>query len=127
MMSADRNTEVFQRLADILELERELLEAGRAADIASLIEEKMEALQDFEATLKSGGLTRASQAEIRSAEKIIQMAEENAAHMEAVRNGLRHAIRRLENLNSSAHVGSYGRGGAQLSFTNAAGVFNRKA
>ncbi len=126
-MSIDPSARVFQRLSDILELERELLETGRAADIASLIEEKMEALQDFETTLKSGHLSRASQAELRVAEKIIQMAEENAAHMEAVRNGLRQAIRRLENLNSSAHVGSYGRGGAQLSFTNATGVFNRKA
>ncbi|MEQ9505264.1 MAG: hypothetical protein RLO80_03260 [Hyphomonas sp.] len=126
-MSETGNEAVFQRLGDILELERELLQTGRAAEVASLIEEKMEVLQDFEAIIETNGLSGVSHQERRSVERIVQMAEENAAHMDAVRNGLRHAIRRLENINSEVHVGSYGRGGSQLSFTNATGNFYRKA
>lgn len=126
-MSDQPDVSVLQRLEDILELERELLQTGRAAEVASLIEEKMQALQDFEAVIAAARISRTSHLQRRAMEKIIQMAEENSAHMEAIRNGLRHAIRRLENLNASVNVGSYRRGGAQLSFTNATGVFNRKA
>ncbi len=118
---------VFSRLADILDEERDLLLSGRAAEVASLIEEKMEALRDFENLLESPGIAGASMETRRAAETIIKMAEENAAHLEAIRNGLRHAISRIERLNASAHVGSYGQGGAQLSFTNATGTFSRKA
>jgi len=125
-MNTDTET-VFARLADVLDHEQELLLSGRAAEVASLIEEKMAALRDFEALLESPGIAGASLDTRRAAERIIQMAEENAAHMEAIRNGLRHAISRIERLNASAHVGSYGQGGAQLSFTNATGTFNRKA
>jgi hypothetical protein len=126
-MSETLNESAFQRLGDILELERELLQTGRAAEVASLIEEKMEALQEFEAAIEAGNLSRTSLAEKRAIEGIVAMAEENAAHLEAVRNGLRHAIRRMESLNSETHVGSYGLGGTQMSFTNATGGFSRKA
>ncbi len=119
--------QVFSTLTDILELEQELLTSGRAAEVAGLIEDKMKALQDFEALLRSGGLAGASLDTRRAVERIIQMAEENASHMEAIRNGIRRAIARLESLSSDTQVGSYGRGGAQLSFTNATGTFNRTA
>jgi hypothetical protein len=119
--------QVFSTLTDILELEQELLTSGRAAEVAGLIEDKMKALQDFEALLQSGGLAGASLDTRRAVERIIQMAEENASHMEAIRNGIRRAIARLESLSSDTQVGSYGRGGAQLSFTNATGTFNRTA
>lgn len=119
--------QVFSTLTDILELEQELLTSGRAAEVAGLIEDKMKALQDFEALLQSGGLAGASLDTRRAVERIIQMAEENASHMEAIRNGIRRAIARLESLSSDTQVGSYGRGGAQLSFTNATGAFNRTA
>lgn len=126
-MNPPINDPVFARLAEILEYERELLLSGRAAEAASLIEEKMEALEDFEASLEGGVLSSGSLLMRRAAEHIIQLAEENAAHMEAIRNGLRHAITRLEGLTTSAHVGSYGQGGVQMSFTNATGIFSRKA
>ncbi len=117
---------VFARLADVLEQEKALLQSGRAAEAASLIGDKMRALQDFEANIEIDGELGAPLQKRQAIKKIVQMAEENAAHMDAIRNGLRHAIRRLESLNDSAFVGSYGRGGAQLSFTNATGSYNRK-
>ena len=119
--------QVFAALIDILELEQELLKSGRAAEVAGLIEDKMNALQDFEALLESGSLANATEQTRFAVERIIQMAEENASHMEAIRNGIRRAIVRLESLSSDTQVGSYGRGGAQLSFTNATGTFNRTA
>lgn len=118
---------VFARLADVLEHERDLLLTGQAAGAAALIEEKMLALQDFETLLESTDVAAASMGVRRAIETIIQMAEENAAHLEAIRNGIRHAINRIESITSSAHVGSYRYDGAQISFTNATGAFNRKA
>lgn len=126
-MSEALEDEVFARLADILEHERELLQAGRAPEIAELIQEKLDALQAFESLIESGSLAAASGRKRQMVEYILQLAEENSAHMQAVRNGLRHAITRLEGLNTSAHVGSYQKGGGQMSFTNATGIFNRKA
>ncbi|MBA3067884.1 MAG: hypothetical protein FP825_05300 [Hyphomonas sp.] len=114
-------------MTDILEREQELLKAGRAGEAASLVEEKMIALQRFESLLETAGLTGVSHKTRRAMERVIQLAEQNAVHMEAIRNGIRHAISRLENLNGSVQVGSYGRGGAQLSFSKATGTFNRRA
>lgn len=125
-MATGFNDPVFIRLAEVLESERGLLQSGRAGEAAGLIEEKMAALQAFEAALQRAPPPGASLQRRGAVERIIRMAQENAAHMEAIRNGIRHAINRLESINSSAHVGSYGRGGAQLSFTNAIGAYNRK-
>ncbi len=117
---------IFSALIRVLELERELLTSGRAGEAADLIQEKMIALQDFEALIALKGMGGASREKRQLIERIVQMAEENAAHMDAIRNGIRRAISRLESLNTGSQVGSYGRGGAQLSFSNAVGTYNRK-
>lgn len=126
-MNASMTDPVFIRLADVLEQERELLLSGRAAEAAALIEEKMLALQDFETLLEAKDVSSARLHTRRAIEAIVQLAEENAAHMEAIRNGIRHAISRLEGITATVHVGSYRRDGGQVSFTNATGAFNRKA
>jgi hypothetical protein len=126
-MSAAMMEPALRRLAEVLEQERELLLTGQAAGAADLIEEKMLALQDFESLMESTDIGALPLGTRRGIEAIILMAEENAAHMEAIRNGIRSAISRLESLTSSAHVGSYRRDGGQISFTNATGAFNRKA
>jgi len=118
---------VIAALMDILEREQVLLKSGRAAEVAELIGEKMIALQNFEYFLQTGGLRTVAPETRRGIERIIQTAEENAAHMDAVRIGVRHALTRLESLHTGAQVGSYGRGGIQLSFSNATGSFSRKA
>lgn len=119
--------QIFAALSDILERERHLLKSGRASEAAGLIEEKLAALQNFEALVETRRLGGASLETRRSVERIIQMAEENSSHMEAIRNGIRRAIQRLESLNTGAQVGSYGRGGAQLTFSNSTGKFSRRA
>jgi hypothetical protein len=126
-MTAAMNDPVFLRLVEVLEHERELLLTGQAAGAAALIEEKMHALQDFESLLEATNVSAAPLGVRRAIEAIIQLAEENAAHMEAIRNGIRNAISRLEGITASAHVGSYRHDGGQISFTNATGAFNRKA
>ena len=47
---------VFAALSGVLQLERELLTTGRAAEAAGLIEEKMRALQDFETRWREDAL-----------------------------------------------------------------------
>lgn len=126
-MNPSMNDPVFLRLADVLEQERELLLSGRPADAAALVEEKMLALQDFERLLESIDVPTATLNKRRAIEAIIRLAQENAAHMEAIRHGIRRAISRLEGIAASVHVGSYRRDGGQISFTHATGTFNRKA
>jgi prophage DNA circulation protein len=118
---------VSERLNAVLLLELDLLKSGRASEAAALIEEKMNALQAFEEHLQKISLPKISSDERQAIEAVVRMAEENAAHLTAIRNGVRHAVQRLEALNSSVHVGSYRRDGGQISFTNATGAYNRKA
>ena len=109
------------RLKDILLSEKDLLLTGRAREAADLLPAKMEAMQDIEAYLESresGSLP---------IELIVRLSKENSAHFEAIRNGLRHAIDRLESMHGSAYVGSYAQNGSKVPFTEVAGQFRRKA
>lgn len=126
-MSGALDEALIADLAAILEEEHALLSTNRAAEAASLVERKLAALQAFETGIRESDPKLATP-RIRNAVGYIQnLAEENARFLEAIRNGVRSAVSRLEALNSSAYVGSYGRGGTQMAFTLATGAFNRKA
>tara|TARA_R110000787_G_scaffold40813_2_gene101057 strand:- start:142 stop:522 length:381 start_codon:yes stop_codon:yes gene_type:complete len=115
------------RLKDILLSEKDLLLTGRAREAADLLPAKMEAMQDIEAYLESresGSLPIEHRADM---ELIVRLSKENSAHFEAIRNGLRHAIDRLESMHGSAYVGSYAQNGSKVPFTEVAGQFRRKA
>ncbi len=115
------------RLKEILLSEKELLLTGRAREVASLVEEKMGAMQDLETYLASrepASLTSEHRAHI---ETIVRLSKENSVHFEAVRNGLRHAIERLETMHGSVYVGSYTQDGSKIPFTEVTGQFRRKA
>lgn len=118
---------VFDELTSVLEEERGLLSAGRAGEAAGLIERKLNALQAFEAAIRGAQPGSISDHHRRLAERVQRLANENARFLEAARHGIRSAISRLEGLNSSVYVGSYGRGGSQVAFSLATGGFNRKA
>ena len=60
-------------------------------------------------------------------ETIVRLSTENSAHFQAIRNGLRHAVERLESLHSSAYVGSYAQNGRKIPFTEVTGQFRTKA
>ena len=115
------------RLKDILLSEKDMLLTGRAREAAELLPVKMEAMQDIEAYLESrepGSLPIEHRADM---ELIVRLSKENSAHFEAIRNGLRHAIERLESMHSSAYVGSYAQNGSKIPFTEVTGQFRRKA
>ena len=115
------------RLKDILLSEKDMLLTGRAREAAGLLSVKMEAMQDIEAYLESrepGSLPIEHRADM---ELIVRLSKENSAHFEAIRNGLRHAIERLESMHSSAYVGSYAQNGSKIPFTEVTGQFRRKA
>ena len=65
--------------------------------------------------------------ERREIENVIQIARENAVYFDAIRNGLRSAITRLEAMHANAYVGSYGAHGQQLAFPQATGAYRKKA
>lgn len=115
------------RLKDILLSERNLLLTGRARDAAALMPDKMDAMQDIEAFLAEREPNSLPAAHRTDMEEIVRLSRENSAHFEAIRNGLRHAIERLESMHGSAYVGSYAQNGTKIPFTEVAGQFRRKA
>ena len=115
------------RLRDILLSERSLLLTGRARDAAALMPDKMEAIQDLEAFLADRELNSHPVGHRADMEEIVRLSRENSAHFDAIRNGLRHAIERLESMHGSAYVGSYAQNGSKIPFTEVTGQFRRKA
>ena len=115
------------RLKDILAIEKDMLLTGRARDAISLMDEKLDAITSLESALADPEM-RAMVADHQSIlQSIAISAKENAAHFIAVQNGLRHAIDRLQSLHASAYVGSYGRDGGKVPFTEVTGQFRKKA
>lgn len=118
---------VIDGLMAILEEEQAYLAAGRAGEAAALMESKLAALQVFEQAVRQADLS-VEPLHVRDAiRRVQQLASENARFFEAIRNGLRSVIERIEGMNSSAHVGLYGRNGAKTAFTLATGGYSRRA
>ncbi len=126
-MPTDSIREKATRLQNILAIEKDMLISGRARDAISLMDEKLDAITSLETALADTEM----RAMVNDHQSILQSiaisAKENAVHFVAVRNGLRHAIDRLQSLHASAYVGSYGRGGQKVPFTEVAGQFHKKA
>ncbi|KCZ92230.1 hypothetical protein [Hyphomonas johnsonii] len=116
-----------ERLVRILASEKELLLTGRAREAVALMEEKLGALQELETALDDPELNAMATDHRQQIQTIVALAKENAIHFEAIRNGLRHAIDRLESLHGNAYVGSYGQDGGKIPFTDVTGQFQRKA
>lgn len=114
-------------LKETLALEQQYLLAGRARETISLSEAKlasMDALETAFGTLEPGAVPRAYQ---RDMQEIVLLAKENAVHFEAIQNGLRRAIQRLETQHANAYVGSYTQTGGKVAFTEVTGQFLKKA
>jgi len=114
-------------LKKTLVLERQYLLAGRAQETIGLAEAKLSAMDTLETafgTLEPDAAPRAYQKDMM---EIVSMAKENAVHFEAIQNGLRRAIQRLESQHANAYVGSYTQSGAQVAFTEVTGQFLKKA
>ena len=115
------------RLKDILLSEKDFLLTGRAREAAALMSDKMEAMQDLEAFLETRQPQSLPSEQRADMETIVRLSTENSAHFQAIRNGLRHAVERLESLHSSAYVGSYAQNGRKIPFTEVTGQFRTKA
>lgn len=113
-------------MEDILRLERGLLSAGEARGAAELSDRKLTALASFQALLESGAFRAAPQEARLQIERIAALARENAALLEAVRNGLQSLMARISQTGSSTYVGSYGQGGVQLAFPHATGGYVKR-
>lgn len=118
--------ESVAHLRMLLETERDLLRSGRAKEAVALIEDKSQALRALEAALNGQARGSVGPERQRAIAGVIRMAAENALHFEAVRNGLRSAISRLEGLHANAYVGAYGENGAQLPFSRAFGRYRSR-
>ena len=126
-MSVSADTTLVGDLVAVLEEAQALLSAARAPEAAALMDRKLAAMQALEEQLRQMLPLPASHRLRDSIVRIQRLAEENARFLETLRFGLQSAIARIEGMNSSAYVGSYGRGGAQMAFSLATGGYNTKA
>lgn len=125
-MSRAELSSLCSELAEILAHERDFLIAGRARDAVSLVEAKTNALEQLQAWLEQNSSEHIALDERQRIDALVQMAMENASHFEAVRNGLRGAIDRLQSMHANAYVGSYGQDGSRMAFPQATGQYQKK-
>lgn len=125
-MSTATLEQAISDLTDVLSEEGEMLQSGRAHEAADLINRKLSAMQDFEVTFGAKQLSEVTADQRASLKLIAELAEENARHFEAIRNGLTNVITRLQSSDSTAYVGSYGRQGDKVAFPDASGGFSKK-
>ncbi len=114
-------------LKDALVEERRMLLSGQAKDTVALLGGKLQAMEDLQnafGSLEPDAVPPAYRDEVAG---IAQLARENAIHFEAVRNGMRRAIQRLESMHASAYVGSYTQYGGKMAFPEVTGGFLKKA
>lgn len=116
-----------RNLKTILACEMEMLQAGRISDATALIGEKMTAMRDLELMLEDESLSNVTPSQRQEIEEIRQMAILNAVHFETIRNGVRNAIARIENLDGHVYVGSYKLGGEKVAFPEACGRYSKKS
>ncbi|HAE25983.1 MULTISPECIES: hypothetical protein [Hyphomonas] len=114
-------------LKETLTLEQQYLLAGRARETLSLAQAKLSAMDALEAAFGSLDPSVVPGAYQSDMMDIVSMAKENAVHFEAIQNGLRRAIQRLESQHANAYVGSYTQTGGKVAFTEVTGQFLKKA
>lgn len=119
-------TYIIARLFEILEAEKTLLLTGQARQVVSLADDKLAAMNELEEVLGALSAESVSDGIRKSIARVMTLANENSAHFEAVRNGLRSAASRLETLGSGSLVGSYGHDGRHVSFTDATGRYLKR-
>jgi len=114
-------------LKETLALEKAYLLAGRARETLTLTEAKLSAMNSLETAFgafEAGSVPLAYRADMA---EIVTLAKENAVHFEAIQNGLRRAIERVESQHANAYVGSYTQTGGKVAFTEVTGHFLKKA
>ena len=113
-------------LKDALIEERRLLLGGQATDTVALLPVKLQALEELQSAFghfEAAAIPPAYREEVAG---ISKLARENAIHFEAVRNGMRRAIHRLESMHANAYVGSYTPSGSKMAFTEVTGRYLKK-
>lgn len=113
-------------LEDILIAERDFLITGRVREAAELSGEKLTALEAFEGAITGRGPVAVSAATRQLVQDVLQLSEENAQLLMAVRNGVRSLIERFERPAEDVFVGSYQQGGRQIAFSNATGQYLKR-
>ena len=126
-MAQEKLRDVAARLHDILTEENICLRSARVGDAVSLSTKKADAAASFEALLTRSRAETLTARDKEIIEKISALAEENAAHLTAARNGIRSLIDRLSATNSDSFVGAYSRFGDRIPFTGATGNYTEKA
>lgn len=124
-MRAQQAAEITSELHALLIQERDLLKAGRAAETISLSERKRELIETLEPLMNSWAAEHVPPAQIKAVSEIQTLAKENSQHFEAVRNGLRSLLDRLDSHSENAKIGTYDQYGNQMKFTRSEGGYKK--
>jgi hypothetical protein len=117
----------ISRLKDALIEERQLLISGQPRETIPLADIKLAAMDELQNAFGTLDPADVPVMYRQPMTEIVVLAKENAIHFEAIRNGLRSAIRRLESQHANAYVGSYTQTGGGVVFTEVTGQFQKKA
>jgi len=117
----------ISRLKDALIEERQLLISGQPRETIPLADIKLAAMDELQNAFGTLDPADVPVMYRQPMTEIVVLAKENAIHFEAIRNGLRSAIRRLESQHANAYVGSYTQTGGRVVFTEVTGQFQKKA
>jgi len=118
--------QTIARLKQLLSDEQDMLLSGRARDVVTLSQDKSDALKEIDTYLGKDHRGALPAHQIGQIQIVVKLASENATHFDAIRNGLRHAVDRLETLHAGAYVGAYTRNGQRVPFAEVTGRFQRK-
>jgi hypothetical protein len=117
----------ISRLKNALIEEKQLLIAGQARETIALTDIKLAAMDELQNAFGTLDPVDVPVMYREPMTEIVVLAKENAIHFEAIRNGLRNVIHRLESQHANAYVGSYTQTGGRVAFTEVAGQFQKKA
>ncbi|KJS26222.1 MAG: hypothetical protein VR75_07955 [Hyphomonadaceae bacterium BRH_c29] len=117
----------ISRLKDALIEERQLLISGQPRETISLADIKLAAMDELQNAFGTLDPADVPVMYRQPMTEIVVLAKENAVHFDAIRNGLRSAIHRLESQHANAYVGSYTQTGGRVAFTEITGQFQKKA
>lgn len=112
-------------LIDLLKRERELLRAGYPVQTIGLVKEKTELMMELAPLIDAWERGEVADDEISRLQQVSALAQENATHLSAVKNGLSSLMERLSTHAGNTQIGAYDQSGKQLQFKRSTGTYKK--
>ena len=124
-MRAQQVTTITSELQELLLEEHKLLKAGKAADTIKLTDRKQTLMGALNQIMNSWAPRNVPPAQVKAISDIQGLAKKNSLHFEAVRNGLRSLIERIDSNSENTRIGAYDQYGNQMKFQRSEGGYKK--